>query len=237
MSRLLSKVTFGLLGGGGAPKTPEKADAKYDDPADDEEDEAEPEPSTSDVPVDYSSLTFPSHEELCRASITFSRWMGEGVPLSVKSSHALLVLLRQPQSYDTELRVYLSADRPVIVTPVTGELWYDVVKAQHAMMFGVVQQSQRLFFHCHFHDAEEEKTAVLNLSVAVWEHAQQDSFTKSVKQTKWSPHSTHSLLQRTPRFLSSTLTCSSPSLLSPFSCQGRPYGGGVSRGVCVTVRS
>ena len=187
MSWLLSKVTGGLLGGGGAPKTPEKADTKYDDPEDDEhEPEPEPEPSTSvDAPVDYSSLSFSTHDELCRASISFSRWMGEGLPLSVKSRHALLVLLRQPRSFNSELRVYLSAAEPVLVTPVTGELWYDVVKAQHALMFGVVQSSQRLFFHCHFHDVEEERTALLNLSVAVWEHAQQDSFTKSVKQTKW----------------------------------------------------
>ena len=219
MSWLLSKVTGGLLGGGGAPKTPEKADAKYDEPEDDEDD-AEAAAPTSDEPVDYSSLTFPSHDELCRASITFSRWMGEGVSLSVKSRHALLVLLRLPKSYDSELRVYLSADKPVIVTPVTGELWYDVVKAQHALMFGVVQSSQRLFFHCLFHDEEEEKTAVLNLSVAVWEHAQQDSFTKSVKQTKWYTHSAqHSTAQHThtaaphPLPPLSTLTCSLPRLL------------------------
>ena len=209
MSWLLSKVF-----GGGAPKTPEKADGKYDDDQDEEEQQAAP-PTLSDDPVDYSSLTFSSHEELCRASITFSRWTSDQAPLSVKSRHALLVLLRLNDSYDSELRIYLTAGEPAVVTPVTGQLWYDVVKVEHALLFGVVQGPSRVFFHCRFHDAEEEKSAILHLSIAVWEHAQQDSFTKSIKDTKWStthsPHTTTSTLTQHPHLH----VLSSSSLILP----------------------
>ena len=188
MSWLLNKVTGGLLGSSGSPsKQPQQNDDKYDD-EDEEDDNSQQPASTSapdaDEPQDYSSLAF-DEEELCRASITFSRYFAPNQPLSVKSNHALLVILRTPDTFDSTLHIYTSPARPVIVQPITGQLWYDVVRREHALLFGVKQGDAMHVFHCRFHDTEAEKTVALHLSVAVWEHAQQDSFNKSVKQTRW----------------------------------------------------
>ena len=186
MSWLLNKVTGGLLGSSGSPsKQPEPTDDKYDDEEEDDNNEQQPSSAPdADEPQDYSSLTF-EEEELCRATITFSRYFAPNQPLSVKSNHALLVILRTPDSFDSTLHIYTAPTRPVIVQPITGQLWYDVVKREHALLFGVEQSGAVHVFHCRFHDAEEEKIVGLHLSVCIWEHAQQDSFKKSVKQTQW----------------------------------------------------
>ena len=185
MSWLLSKVTGGLIGGGSAKAAAQKTSRDDEDDREvDEEDENKEEEDASDCPIDYSTLSFPSHDELCRASITFSRWSPDA-PLSIKSRHALLLLLRVRDTFDSELRVYLTADKPALVQPLTGALWFEVRRHEHALLFSVVQGAQRLVFHCRFHDAKEETAVALQWSVAVWEHAQQDSFTKSVKQEAW----------------------------------------------------
>ena len=194
MSWLLNKVTGGLLGSSGSPaKQPEQNDDKYDEEEEEDDTTTTQQPASAqtssapdaDTPQDYSSLTFEDAEELCRASITFSRYTAPNQPLSTKSNHALLVVLRTPHSFDSTLQIYTTPGRPVLVQPITGQLWYDVVRREHAMLFGVVQGGSMLVFHCRFHDAEEEKTVALHLSVCVWESAQQENFYKSVKQTQW----------------------------------------------------
>ena len=191
MSWLLNKVTGGLLGSSGSTAQPaQQPDSKYEDEEEEEDSSEQQQPAASspavdvDSPQDYSQLTF-DEEELCRASITFSRYLSPSEPLVVKSNHALLVILRTPNTYDSTLYVYTSPSRPSIIQPITGALWYDVVKRDQALLFGVVQAGAMHVFHCRFQEAEDAKVAALQLSVAVWEFAQQDSFKKSVKDTLW----------------------------------------------------
>ena len=160
---------------------------------------------TPTTPQDYSSLTF-DEEELCRASITFSRYFSPSQPLSVKSNHALLVILRTPDTYDSTLYVYTShPPAPPSSSPSPAQLWYDVVRARAcaAVRSGAGRSAMHVF-HCRFHDAgggEDSGVAAavrVRVGVRTAGQLQEECEGDAVGQ----PHG--GVLPRTVRFVQST---------------------------------